>query len=102
MTLQEFKAWFEGFTENVGDKTPTAKQWKRICERVGEIDGTATSYPVFIDRWRPYQQYWSGPFWMQGRAATNGALGTTMQGAQCYGVNAMTDAGRAEAKSLSA
>lgn len=60
MKLNEFKAWFEGFTEDM-DRAPTAKQWKRIKERVAEIDGIAVSYPVYIDRYvRPY---WSGPYY---------------------------------------
>ena len=54
MTLQEFKAWFEGFTENM-DGTPNAKQWKRIQAKISDIDGTVTSYPIFIDRYvKPY------------------------------------------------
>jgi hypothetical protein len=53
MTLQEFKAWFEGFTENMGDAPPTKLQWARIQARVKEIDGTAITGPVFIDRYWP-------------------------------------------------
>lgn len=33
MKLAEFKAWFEGFTEDM-DRAPTAKQWKRIVRRL--------------------------------------------------------------------
>ena len=54
MTLQESKAWFEGFTECM-DSTPNEKQWKRIQKRVGEINGETTTYPIYIDRYvRPY------------------------------------------------
>jgi len=54
MTLQEFKAWFEGFTEDM-DGEPNAKQWKRIKAKIKDINGTAVSYPVYIDRYvRPY------------------------------------------------
>ncbi len=54
MTPQEFKAWFDGFTEAFGEKLPTQKQWKRIKERVSEIDGNAITERVFIDRyWWP-------------------------------------------------
>ena len=52
MTLEEFKAWFDGFTENVS-KQPTQRQWKRIVERVGEIQPDATYQP-----WQPYRQPW--------------------------------------------
>ena len=58
MTLAEFKAWFEGFTEDMDDR-PTEKQWKRIRARVKEIDGTVTSYPVFVDRYYPK---WGWPY----------------------------------------
>jgi hypothetical protein len=62
MTLQEFKAWFDGFTENVTDKGPTLKQWKRVKERVGEIDGVGVTERVYIDRYfQPYRYYYSSP-----------------------------------------
>ena len=54
MTLQEFKAWFDGFTENMGEAPPTKLQWARIKARVKEIDGAAITYPVVIDRNWPY------------------------------------------------
>lgn len=62
MTLDEFKAWFEGFTENV-DGQPTKKQWERIKARVGEIDGQVTPYPVYIERY--YKPWWQ-PVWSTG------------------------------------
>lgn len=61
MTLSEFKAWFEGFTENVS-KLPTQKQWARIQQRVKEIE---TPEPErVIERhhdhypWRPWWPTW--------------------------------------------
>jgi hypothetical protein len=56
MTPQEFKAWFEGFTEAFGSKLPTKVQWARIKERVGEIDGKPITERIFVDRWYPYWQ----------------------------------------------
>ena len=63
MTLSEFKAWFEGFTENIDGK-PNEKQWKRIKARVKEIDGTPVT-PIVIERWRDrYVPNWPiGPIW---------------------------------------
>lgn len=63
MNLPEFKAWFEGFTENL-DTTPNAKQWKRIQAKVAEIkDAPPTTYPVFLDRWvGPHWPHWI-PYW---------------------------------------
>lgn len=55
MTLSEFKAWFEGFTENLNGP-PNKKQWARIQKRVGEI----TRDSVHIDHYitRDIRPYW--------------------------------------------
>lgn len=58
MTVSEFKAWFEGFTETL-EGPPNQKQWDRIKARVKEVDGVVTTYPVYVERYRPY----SGPYW---------------------------------------
>ena len=59
MQVSEFKAWFEGFTEDM-TKLPTVKQWARIKARIEEIDGVETTERVFIDRyWRRYEPYWT-------------------------------------------
>ncbi len=60
MTPQEFKAWFDGFTENC-DGPPNEKQWDRIKAKVADINGTPVSYPVYVDRhWsRPYPYFYS-------------------------------------------
>jgi len=93
MNLSEFKAWFEGFTENISGQ-PSKKQWARIQERVSEITSEPTPYPVFIDRYvRPYQPYW-----------TFTSVGTSTR---CTGetltnnTTAFVDAGRAEAAQVS-
>jgi hypothetical protein len=63
MTPQEFRAWFEGFTECMAG-TPNREQWDRIKDRVKEIDGHAITYPVYVNRYvpQPYP-YWSNPNW---------------------------------------
>ena len=43
MNLAEFKAWFEGFTENM-DGLPGPKEWARVCERVKEIKAEPTQF----------------------------------------------------------
>lgn len=61
MTLSEFKAWFEGFSEGI-DKAPTEKQFAKIKAKVALIDGAVTTYPVFIDRYRHYyDRIWRAP-----------------------------------------
>lgn len=85
MTLQEFKAWFEGFTEDM-DAAPNKKQWERIKKRVKEIDGAVTTYPVFVDRyWPPVQRYFPGvPYW---NAVVLGGIGLAQGQLQSCGNN---------------
>lgn len=76
MHLSEFKAWFDGFTEEM-DGAPTPKQWKKIKDRVKEITADYTPPTVFVDHYyRPWRPYWGyEPYW----AATGNAnlCGTT-------------------------
>lgn len=37
ISVQSFLDWFDGFREGI-DGVPSEKQWKRICERIGEIE----------------------------------------------------------------
>ena len=55
MTTAEFKAWFGGFAEAIHG-LPTEAQWRRIVDRVSEIDGEPVTERVFIDRYWP--MYW--------------------------------------------
>lgn len=67
MTPKEFKAWFEGFTEAM-EGQPTPDQWSKIKTRVAQIDGTPTSYPVFVDRYWPAARPWyrdGPPLWSE-------------------------------------
>ena len=80
MNLQEFKAWFEGFTENL-DGTPTAKQWKRIQEKIGKIvDAPPVPVHVFHDHYYKPWARWYGPIYSTnaqayGLSLTCGAVG---------------------------
>jgi len=49
----EFKAWFDGFTENIKEQ-PTKAQWARIRKRVAEVDGHFTPRAVFVERYYPW------------------------------------------------
>jgi len=64
MTLQEFKAWLEGYTEGI-EGAPTAAQFARIKEKMKQITGTPITQTVFIEKYapwsRPYQPY--QPYW---------------------------------------
>lgn len=70
MTLSEFRAWFDGFTEDMIGP-PNSKQWKRIQARVKEITGSTVSYPVYVDRYvRPH---WNQPHWVTYATGLEGA-----------------------------
>lgn len=64
MTLSEFKAWFEGYTEGL-DGAPNEKQFERIKAKVAEITGTPITQTVFVDRyrdlWPRYRETWHYP-----------------------------------------
>ena len=101
MTLQEFKAWFEGFTENL-DGTPNAKQWKRIQKRVQDINGTPVT-PVIIERY--YRRYapdytWctTGGVYTERLSSGRASAGNTAWAQDRFA--GMTILGRNEAKSL--
>lgn len=111
MTLPEFRAWFDGFTEGM-DGPPDAKQWKRIKARVGEITGAPITYPIYLDRYvYPYRPYWatSGHFSSETGQAVSaiGAGSLSIQPRNAIGTGGALDidmraAGRAEAASLRA
>ncbi|WPM80966.1 hypothetical protein R5W60_04505 [Brucella pseudintermedia] len=65
MTLNEFKAWLEGYSEAFTSGAPTAAQWEKIREKLGEVKVTAANvsltdrpYPVKPNQWfdQRYQQ----------------------------------------------
>lgn len=104
MTLSEFKAWFEGFTENI-DGQPNKKQWQRIKIRVGEISSEPTPYPFYIERYvRPYREWWPPPIsWTTNNTTpmTTSAKTVPFNHVLPADVNFM-DTGRAEWKQIAA
>lgn len=108
MTLQEFKAWFEGFAEGMHGEPPTAKQWARIKARVAEIDGKQITERVFIDRYLPgYYPYSPTPYhpWPWWSTTTSIPLSTNLNvlddGHHVFSsTTAMLALGQAEAANL--
>lgn len=109
MTLSEFKAWFEGFSE-IMEGPPNEKQWDRIKARVAEINGATVTERVFVDRYiEPYRRYWPNvPYWasssgpLVGQQVSN-VLGAAVSAAKAINAEfeshvAMLDLGRAEYK----
>lgn len=47
MNMSEFKAWFEGFSEVI-TVAPNPQQWARIKQRLAQVDGVPTTYPVYL------------------------------------------------------
>lgn len=117
MTPNEFKAWFDGFTEAFEGRIPTKAQWGRIKDRVAEIDGKPVTERVYVDRYWPtyvktYPSY--TPTWVTttcGVGSASGGYSTMAQNASYQAgagtavafnsTQAMADLGRAEAASLS-
>ena len=113
MTPQEFKAWFDGFTEALSG-VPTKAQWARIKDRVSEIDGQPTTERIYVDRYWPVYNGWPNRFYstcntMGGSAVgLNSGSSTSIQNAGYAGMtnavslSAMGDLGRAEAAAIAA
>jgi hypothetical protein len=56
MSMAEFKAWLEGFSECFKTGAPNKAQWKRIEERLGAV--SIQQEIVYRDR-----PSWWGPYW---------------------------------------
>lgn len=46
MTISEFRAWLDGFSEGVRD-APTPEQWARILEKLADVREPLPALPVF-------------------------------------------------------
>jgi len=115
MTPNEFKAWFDGFTEAFTG-CPTKAQWTRIKTRVAEIDGKAVTERVYVDRYWPVHlrlPYWttyggaSGGLGAAGGGLSSGIMGNaTNQYIRApiafNSSQAMAELGRAEAATMEA
>ncbi len=75
MTTSEFKAWFEGYTENIA-KVPTQKQWARIKVRVLELK-KSEDWKVVIHR-DDRRDYPFRPWWPVDIVCTTGTTGTNL------------------------
>jgi adenylate kinase len=57
LTVKEFQCWLDGFSEAIS-KAPNEKQWKKIQERIKEIE---TTEKVVIER--HYRDWWPRRYW---------------------------------------
>lgn len=98
MTLSEFKAWFEGYTEGL-EAAPTKAQFDRIKEKVKLIDGAPVVQTIWLDYYRRYYPTYvpyPTPVWGQPY------LGGVTFGGMSYAGNATAGAqGRADAQAYS-
>lgn len=62
MTLSEFKAWFEGFSEGI-EAAPTEAQFAKIKAKVALIDGAPVTERIYVDRYIRDYRYWSDHVW---------------------------------------
>ncbi len=53
MSVEQFKAWFEGFAEGIGE-SPNADQWARILKKVDELE------PKPLEKFKPGPVYRGG------------------------------------------
>ena len=97
MKVDEFKAWFEGFTEAMKG-VPTKDQWERIKARVAEVDGTQITQQVYIDRYlRPYRDYWLDKYYCGGLSIGGVTTNSTLTAEQNFSsVSAMSALGKEE------
>jgi hypothetical protein len=79
MNLSEFKAWFEGFTEDMEER-PSAKQWARVKEKISQIkDAPPVTQHVFHDYYyRPWRRWYEGPIWQGNIAYSTGMKSLAM------------------------
>jgi hypothetical protein len=63
MTINEFRAWLDGFKEAIGE-APTAEQWAKVLEKLETVHQLTTistpnlpGYP----QWVPTTPVWCGP-----------------------------------------
>lgn len=45
MDVKEFKAWFEGFCESIGE-APTPEQFAKIKAKVATVEPVKVSFPI--------------------------------------------------------
>lgn len=74
MTLEQFKSWFEGFTEALSGP-PTAEQWARIKDQVAKLRATPA---VTLRELNEFERTWlendkptPGPRLARGAVETN-------------------------------
>lgn len=92
MKIEEFKAWFQGFCENM-DGPPSAEQWKKIKANVANIDNVATPIQFIEHHYRDYNTFWPRPYQVWCSSGANDGLEIQ---------STMADMGRADAAMLTA
>lgn len=101
MHLSEFKAWFEGFTEDMKGP-PNKEQWAKIKKHVKEISADYTPAPVFVDRYvYPWRRYWE-PMWTStcsSKPASSSGAVDYKEALSSPSLNDWSNAGRAEYRS---
>lgn len=58
MTSSEFRAWFKGFAEVLGDRDDTSLGlvYRKIHQRVEQLNEVPTPYPIFLDHYWPFPE----------------------------------------------
>ncbi|KAB2708321.1 hypothetical protein [Brucella intermedia] len=58
MTLNEFKAWLEGYSASFVDGAPNADQWAKINEKLGSVKMVAEIKPSYAPNPLPRTNEW--------------------------------------------
>ena len=58
MTLSEFKAWLEGYSEAFTSGAPNADQWAKINEKLGSVKMVAEVKPSYAPNPLPRPNEW--------------------------------------------
>lgn len=84
MTADQFKAWFEGYAENIG-YNPSGTQWERIKDQVARLSGFPSPYAVPGIPAQPtlpdFTPYCTSPDAYPGTAGTPPMMPVTFSGA---------------------
>ena len=62
MTINEFRAWLDGFKEAVGD-APTPDQWAKVLAKLGEVREPMSISPNLPNIIGPNLPNIIGPYW---------------------------------------
>lgn len=80
MTITEFHAWLDGFSEAIGD-APTPDQWAKVLAKLRTVRGFEMPQAPIVPR--PAYPSWTGPIVTSGQS---GQANTVDEGTRVVGL----------------